>query len=148
MTLILALFNFLHFVGLAFGLGGATIAAIIFAKAEKDKDVASAVNKIMPSIVKLIWLGLILLIISGIALPFFIKWPLNTKMLVVKHVLVVWIIIVGIIIGIKMRKVKNLVPVLRERPSLSFLKAKKQVKILSMINLVLWYIVTLLSVFV
>ena len=32
----LEIFNFLHFVGLAFGLGGATIASIISAKADKD----------------------------------------------------------------------------------------------------------------
>jgi len=35
----LELFNFLHFVGLAFGLGGATIATIISLKANKDKEI-------------------------------------------------------------------------------------------------------------
>jgi len=69
----LEIFNFLHFIGLAFGLGGATIANIISAKSAEDKEIASVTHKIMPPIIKLIWLGLILLIISGIALPFFIK---------------------------------------------------------------------------
>lgn len=144
----LELFNFLHFVGLAFGLGGATIAAVISSKAEKDKDVDKAFMKIMPSTVKLIWAGLILLIISGIALPFFVKWPLNKQLLIIKHVLVAWIVIIGVVIGFKSKKMTNLAPVLKEKPSALFLRAKKQVKALSIINLVLWYAVTLMSEFV
>ena len=142
------LVDFLHFIGLAFGLGGATIAFIISAKAEKDKKIATVIGGVLQSVVKVIWIGLILLIISGIALPFFINWPLNTKTLIVKHVLVAWIVIIGIIVGVKAKKVKNLAPVLREKPSAGFLRAKKQVKILSIINLILWYLVTLISVFV
>ncbi len=125
----LEIFNFMHFVGLAFGLGGATIASVISSKARKDKDVLKSVPKIMPSIVGLIWFGIILLIVSGIALPFFIKWPLNKNMLVIKHVLVAWIIIIGIAIGINSRK-------------------KRDVRLLTKINLFLWYLVTLLSEFV
>ena len=56
--LLLDLFNFLHFVGLAFGLGGATIAVIISRKAEKDPEIGRAVMKIMPSISKIIAFGL------------------------------------------------------------------------------------------
>lgn len=125
----LEIFNFLHFVGLAFGLGGATIAAIISSKAEKDKNVAKVMEKIIPPIVKLIWVGLILLIISGIALPFYVKWPLNKQLLIIKHILVVWIVIIGIIIGVRSKK-------------------KKDIRGLSIINLILWYAVTLMSEFV
>jgi len=126
---LLEIFNFLHFIGLAFGLGGATIVAIVSAKAAKDKDVARVAGKIIPSIVKLIWAGIILLIISGIALPFFIKWPMNNQLLIIKHILVAWIVIIGIIIGTRIRK-------------------KKNIKGLSIINLILWYGVTLMSAFV
>ena len=125
----LEIFNFLHFVGLAFGLGGATIAAIISSKAAEDKDVWKAAGKIMPSIAGLIWTGLVLLIISGIFISFLISWPLNKKLLIVKHVLVAWIVIIGIIIGKRMKK-------------------KKDIKGLSKINLILWYAVTLMSAFV
>ena len=127
----LELFNFLHFVGLAFGLGGATIATIISLKANKDKEIVNVLGKILPSIVNLIWLGLIFLVVSGIALPFFIKWPLNKEMLFIKHILVIFIVIFGIAIGIFSRK-----------------KAMKEVKIFSIINLILWYFVTFLSAFV
>ncbi len=125
----LELFNFLHFVGLAFGLGGATIAAVISSKAAKDKNIGKIMEKIMLPIVKLIWFGLILLIISGIALPFFVKWPLNKQLLIIKHILVAWIVVIGIIIRRRMKK-------------------GKQIKGLSMINLILWYVITLMSAFV
>ena len=127
----LELFNFLHFVGLAFGLGGATIATIISLKANKDKEIVNVLGKILPSIVNLIWLGLIFLVVSGIALPFFIKWPLNKEMLFIKHILVIFIVIFGIAIGIFSRK-----------------KAMKETKIFSIINLILWYLITFLSAFV
>jgi hypothetical protein len=124
-------YNFLHFVGLAFGLGGATIMTIISIKAEKYKEVALAMGRIGPLIVKLIWVGLLLLIISGIALPFYITWPLDKTMLLIKHILVAFIVIIGIILGISSRK-----------------GLRKQMKILVIINLILWYLVTLLSVLV
>ena len=37
--MLLEIFNFIHFLGLAFGLGGATIAAVISSKAMKDKNI-------------------------------------------------------------------------------------------------------------
>src|SRR3989344_546254 len=146
----LELFNFLHFLGLAFGLGGATFAAVISSKAAKDEDVGKALMKIMPSIVKFIWIGMLLLIISGIALSFLITWPLNRQILIIKHVLVAWIVVIGIIIGTRMRKMKNLAPVgrLHEKPSAQFIKIKKQIKFFSTINLILWYAILILSVFI
>lgn len=144
----LEIWNFVHFVGLALGVGGATIASIISAKSEKDKDVGKAYGKIMPMIVKVIWLGMLLLIISGIALPFYVKWTLNKQMLVVKHILVVWIIIFGVMMGFSSKKMMTHSPVGKEKPSEIFLRNKKLVKGLGIINLILWYLVTLLSVFV
>ena len=148
MTIWLNLFNFLHFVGLAFGLGGATIMAIISSKAEKYQEVAIAMRKIAPSIVKLIWTGLILLIISGIALPFYIEWPLNKNILLIKHVLVIWIVVIGFFLGLSSRKMNRLAPKEKEKPSLRFLKVKSQMRAFSIINLILWYVITILSVFI
>lgn len=125
----LEIFNFLHFIGLAFGLGGATIAAIISSKARMHREIRNAMAKLMPSISKLIGFGLFLLIVSGIALPFFIAWPLNKNLLIIKHILVAWILVIGIWIGIRTKK-------------------NKEVRGLIKINLILWYAVTLLSAFV
>ena len=126
---LLEIFNFIHFLGLAFGLGGATIAAIISVKAEKHKDVKKVIGKILPSVVKLIWVGIIFLIISGVALIFLVRWPLNKNLLIIKHILVAWIVIIGVIIGKRARK-------------------RKPIKGLSIINLILWYAITLMSAFV
>ncbi len=125
----LEIFNFLHFLGLAFGLGGATIAAIISSKAKVHREVRNAMSKIMPSISKLIGFGLFLLIVSGIFITILIKWPLNKNLLIIKHILVAWILVIGIWIGIRTKK-------------------NKDIKGLIKINLILWYAVTLLSAFV
>ncbi|MEK6859749.1 MAG: hypothetical protein AABX54_02940 [Nanoarchaeota archaeon] len=125
----LELINFFHFIGLSFGIGGATIATILSIKASKDKEIQKIQGKIMSPIVKLIWIGIFLLIVTGIALPFYVKWPLNTPLLIIKHIFVAWIIIIGIMIEI-------------------ISKRRKNPKILSIINLILWYLVTLLSVFI
>lgn len=146
--MILEIFRFLHILGLAFGLGGATLAAIISRKADKDLELGKQIMKIMSSVSKLIWLGLILLIISGIGISFYIEWPINKNLLIVKHVLVAWIVIFGVFIGVKMKRMKPLAPIKpNEKPSSQFVKAKKQLKFFSIINLILWYIITLMSVF-
>lgn len=146
----LEFWNFVHFIGLAFGLGGATFAYVISRKAEKNPDIAKSIGKLMPSIVKYLWLGLFLLIVSGIALPFYISYPLNKQMLILKHILVAWIVIIGIVMGIKMKKINRIKPEpsLREKPTRSFISTQKQMKFFSTLNLILWYLVTLLSVFV
>ena len=146
--MMLEIFNFLHFIGLAFGLAGATIAVMIMRKANKDKDVGLAAAKIVPSISKLIWLGFILLVISGIGISFLAEWPINKQILLVKHVLVAWIFVFGVIIGFKIKKMQKLTPKPKEKPSLNFLRIKKQVESLGFISLILWYAITLLSVFV
>lgn len=144
---LLELFNFLHFIGLAWGLGGATAAAIISAKAEKNPEISPAVMKIIPAVSKLIWLGLILLIVSGIGMSFLIKWPIDKNMLLIKHVLVVWIVVIGIILGVNAKRMHTLAPKAKKKPSAQFLKAKRLLKAFSIINLILWYAVAIMSMF-
>ena len=143
---LLPLFQFMHYLGIAYGVGGATIAKIITTKADKNQELVPATMKILPSISKLIWLGLILLAISGVALIYLVKWPINRQLLLVKHVLVLWILIFGILISAKGSKLMKLIPKAKEKPSLEFLKTKKQMKVFSTINLILWYLVTIISV--
>ncbi|MBI2046631.1 DUF2269 family protein [Candidatus Pacearchaeota archaeon] len=143
----LEIFSLLHFIGLAWGLGGATAAAIISAKAEKNPEISPAVMKIIPAMSELIWLGLILLILSGIGMSFLIEWPVNKQMLLVKHVLVAWIVIIGVIIGINAKRMHALAPKPKEKPSAQFLAAKKLLKAFSIINLILWYVVAVMSAF-
>lgn len=139
----LELARFLHFAGLILGVGGATFASIVMAKAGKDNEMGKVSGKIMPSFIKAIWLGMLLLIISGIMLPFYSPWEMNKQLLIIKHVLVVWIIIFGIFLGIKSRKISNLDKNEKEKA----IKIGKQIKIISKINLLLWWLITLMSVF-
>ncbi len=69
----------LHDLGIAYGVAGVTINAILMIKSERDPESAPFIIKIMPTIFKLIWLGLVLLIISGLALSLtsLITWPLK-----------------------------------------------------------------------
>ena len=142
--MLLESFKFLHYAGLILGVGGATFSSILMSKAGKDADVGKAMGKLMPSFIKMIWLGMLLLMISGIALPFFISWPIDRKLLIIKHVLVVWIIIFGVFLGIKSRKISLLDKNDKEKA----IKTGKQIKFISKINLLLWWLITLMSVFV
>src|SRR3989344_7034089 len=126
---LLELFNFLHFLGLAYGLGGATLAAIISRKADRDVDLGKQVMKIIPSISKLIWVGLILLIVSGIGISFLVQWPINKNLLIIKHILVFWIVIFGVVISMRVKKMEKLAPLnSKGKISLEFLKIRKQLK--------------------
>jgi len=145
--MLLEISNFLHFIGLAWGVGGATAAAIISMKAEKNPEVAASLMKIIPALSKMIWLGLVLLIISGIAVTGLVKWPLDANLLLIKHALVVLIVAIGVLIFLKVKKMQKLARP-GEKPSADFLKAKKQLGIFSIVNLALWYLIVLLSVLV
>ena len=136
---------FLHYVGIAFGVGGATIASFILAKSAKDPEIGKVSAKLHPGIVKFIWLGLVLLIISGILLQVYSKWPLNTQMLILKHILVAWIIIFGVTMGLKMKKMRTLV---KEKNQKAILRVSKQMKALGIINLILWYLVVIISILI
>lgn len=136
----------LHFLGLAWGVGGATVAAILMAKADRNPEIAPLVMKTMPAISKLIWIAIILLVVSGIALAQLVTWPINPTILLAKHALVVILILNGLYLGFRiLPKMQKLAPT-GGKPSAEFLKAKKSAKIASILGLVLWYVILVLSV--
>lgn len=119
--------NLLHMIGIAWGVGGSTIGAILLAKAGKDRVAAPHLMKLMPPISKLIWLGIILLIASGIGLVPLVTWPMDPTILLIKHMAVIVLVVNGIILGLRG-------------------KAKKDVRLNALIGLILWYLITVLSV--
>ena len=139
--MLLELFKFIHYAGLILGVGGATFASIIMAKAGKDADIGKATGKLMPYFIKAIWLGILFLIISGVYLQLNSPWKINTSLLIIKHILVVWIIIFGIFLGIKSKKI------IREKDESKKAGIGRQIKIVSKLNLLLWWLVTLMSAF-
>lgn len=136
----------LHFIGISWGVGGATVAAILMMKSDKNPEIAPLAMKAMPAISKLMWIAIILLIVSGIALAQLVTWPIDTTMLLIKHVAVVILILNGLYLGFRiLPKMKKLAPS-GGKPSAEFLRAKKISRISGMIGLVLWYVIMILSV--
>lgn len=137
---LLEIMQLLHDLGIAWGVGGATIASIIMIKSGKNPEIAPLARKIMPSISKLMLLGLAFLGISGISLIFLISWPINPLILGIKHVIVIVLVINSIILGILNSKISS------TKPSKESFKTMKKVKVSGMINLIFWYLITILSV--
>jgi len=136
----------LHFIGIAWGVGGATVAAILMAKADKDPQIAPLAMKVMPAISKLIWAAIFFLIVSGIALAQLVTFPVDAAMLLIKHAVVAALVLNGIILAFGiLPKMGRLAPK-DGKPSAEFLKAKKSAKIASTLGLVLWYVILVLSV--
>lgn len=144
----LQILRLIHAIGIAWGVGGATINSILMMKAEKNPELAPHIMKVMPSIVKMIWAAIIILIISGIFIVPLITWPIDKTMLSMKHVVVVLLVLSGLNLNFRvLPKIKKLAPI-GGQPSPEFLKAKKTLKISGIVGLVLWYAVMVLSVLI
>ena len=138
------LFILVHTFGLAFGLGGVTINVALMIKARFDKELASVMSKVSKIIGPLIFLGLVLLTISGIG--FMRLGYLLTRTLAVKHILIVALWIEGPLIFYFTSKLEKLSPKLSEPPSPKFLSTRRKMQALAAVGLVLWYTITFLAV--
>ena len=139
----------LHYIGVAWGVGGVTMSIIVSMIADKNPENASHFMLVNKAIMKLIWIGLILLIISGFAYSY--TWPYGTleysTLLMIKHVLVAILIIVALVITFAfVPKVMKNKPKKDEKPLAAFINAKRNVKIGSIIGFILWYLILILSV--
>lgn len=144
----LQILRLLHAIGIAWGVGGATINSILIMKDEKNPELAPHIMKIMPSIVKMIWAAIIILIISGVFLVPLITWPIDKTMLSVKHLVVILLVLSGLNLNFRvLPKMKKLAPT-DGQPSPEFLKIKKTLKISGIVGLVLWYTIMVLSVLI
>lgn len=143
---LLEITQLLHNIGIAWGVGGATIALILMIKSEKNPEIAPQIMKVMPAISKLIWIAIIFLIVSGIALTKLISWPIDLTVLAVKHIVVVILVLNGINLSFRiLPKMERLVPK-DEKPSEDFLKVRKNAKIAGIIGIASWYLILVLSV--
>lgn len=141
--------HFFHVVFLAWGVGGVTIATLLMAKGEKEKDLMPAIIRLMEPISKLIWVSIIGLAITGIVTTSIGlgKGYFDETLLLIKHIVIAIIVIDGLNISMKLLpKMKKLAPAPGAMPSAEFLKIKKHLKVSSIISLILWYAVVLLSV--
>jgi hypothetical protein len=138
------LFIFFHTIGLAFGLGGVTASFVLMIKSRFDRELASTIINVSKTIAPLIFLGLVLLTISGIGFMR-LGYPL-TRTLAIKHALVVALWIVGPIMLYLTSKLEKLSSKPGEPPSPKFLSTRTKVQALAVVGLVLWYATTFLGV--
>lgn len=136
-----------HIIGLAWGVGGATLSSFLNAKAEKDATLLPFMAKVMPTISKFIAAGLFLLIISG-----FTMGSLSSGSGEISSIFITKMIFIVFLVANGMNLSFRLIPKIEKNaptdgvPSEEFLKAKKQLKISSKISLVLWYAILVFGV--
>ena len=141
--------HFFHLVFLAWGLGGATVAAILTMKAEKEPALMPNGITMLEPISKLIWVAIIGLTITGIVTTALGagKGYYDATILQIKHVVVAVIVINGLNITLRLLpKTKKLAPAPGTKPTAEFLKTKRFLQTSSIVSMVLWYLVVALSV--
>ena len=150
-SVVLQIFMIIHLISLSWGVGGATLGFLFNIVSSKKKDMAPHISSVMPYITKLIILSLILLGVSGVVVQvvlsgnfhgYWITFPLS----IVKTVLVIVLVIIGVLLAAKLApKLGTLAP-RGGPPSEEFLRTRKLVMILGMVNLILWYVILILAV--
>lgn len=140
--MLLDIAHFVHLVGIALGVGGATIHTVLSFKAGKDQEIRRSMAKITPIISNLIVIAVILLLISGLGLKYLSVWPIDRNILLIKHSVVGLLILNGAYLNLAVfRKLKK--EGLKEE---EFAKIQRRGKISGLISIFLWYAILVLSV--
>ncbi len=85
----------LHLLGFALGVGGATMTDLFFFKFLRDFKISTWESKVLHEVSHLIWIGLIILIVSGVALYLPDMEALNTSSKFIAKVIVVGVALVN-----------------------------------------------------
>lgn len=135
--------TFAHIIGLAVGVGAATVKLVLLFKCKSNYNYIHVFNQVSKPITRLIILGLILLTLSGVGW-LFLQYPLTTK-LIVKIVLVVIIWILGPIIDntIEPQLLKS-TPASGQPVTPEFLKILNQYLIMEIFATGLFYVIIVL----
>jgi putative copper export protein len=135
----------IHALGLAWGVGGATVNTILVMKADKNPEIAPVVMSLVPSVAKLIWVAIMLLIVSGLGLSLELADYFDSQVLLVKHVIIAVMVVIGLVmIVVFMPKMQQMAPK-GGPPSAEFLALKKKVQAMGMLNFFLWYAIFVMS---
>ena len=137
--------TFSHLLGLALGVGAATVKLTLLLKCNSNYDFVPVFIKVTRLITHIIIFGLILLTLSGIG------WVLLgtsfTPFFITKLVLVVLIWILGPYIDNAIEpKFIKLAPPIGESPTKEFVKVQKKYLIMETIATMLFYAITIMGV--
>lgn len=101
LTLLATPILIMHFVGFVLGVGGATVTDIIFIKFLRDFKISKTEESVLKVLSQVIWLGLLLIVISGIGLYLPNAEILNqSPKFIVKMIAVLIVIINGTILNL------------------------------------------------
>lgn len=119
---------------------------IINKKIEKNPELQKLAPDIMKTLTIMIWIGIISLFVSGIGLQLALDELINKNMLIFKHILVVLIVVNGVYLSISAKKMMKLSKTNEAKSKIT--KLKNKMSFIGTLNLILWYLVLLISVFV
>lgn len=91
------IFTYTHLIGFALGFGGAIVSDAIFFNSIKDKHITKTEYRFMALGGKLVWLGLAILLLSGIGLVWIKPELLSSSKFLIKMFVVVVIAVNGLI---------------------------------------------------
>ncbi len=139
------LFFGVHWIGLVLGFGGASLSAFLMFLTEKNQGDILKNGKLVKKISPFSFLGLILLILSGIGLSATGGGFNNPLWLTIKHILAVIIIFDALMIHYKyMPNYFRLAPK-SGKPSEEFIKNYKRMKKLGIISMSSWVLIIFFS---
>jgi len=134
------LFSLLHLVGLVLAVGAATVKVALLLKCRADSALVPGYLRFVRSVTRLIIVGLILLILSGIGW-LLLGYPF-TVLLIVKIGLVVPILVLGPLIdNVVEPKFRNLAPAAGEAASPAFHAVQNQYLAVEIIATLLFYVI-------
>lgn len=126
MVVVRSLLFFAHLIGLALGVGSATVKLTLLLRCNADHGFAPCFIRVAKPITRLLVLGIVLMTLSGIVMMFVPGYPLTPR-LAAKLVLVGVMWILGPIIdNVVEPRFQRLVPASGESASPAFIRIQKQ----------------------
>lgn len=145
----LTIFYVLHIIGIALGVGGATVSDFLFLHSVRDRKISSDEFSLLSSISKILWTGLALLIFSGtgmLAVQYFTTGSIAMSGMFLAKMTIVLVVFLN---GLAFKKL--VFPVLAahtDRPlhqSVGFADKLWTLSIIGAISIVSWYSALLLG---
>lgn len=141
------LLSLMHLIGLALGMGAATVKVMILVRCQSDHEMIPVFLKVVRIITRVIITGLILLTVSGIG--WVVMGTTFNTVLIVKlvFVLLIWVIGPYIDNSVEPAYIK-LAPAAGAQPGPEFLKIQKKYITVDSIAAALFYVITILGVMI
>lgn len=135
-----SLLTLIHLVGLALGVGAATVKLVLLVRSRADRSLVPAFLRVVRVVTRLIVLGLVLLVVSGVGW-LLLGYPWR-PLLVVKLVLVAAIWVLGPLIDkVAEPAYRAYAPDAGQAPSAAFRRAERRYVALEVAATALFYVV-------